>query len=179
MDNSIGERIYRLRKLKGLSQEKLAKLTGVSRQTVHRWEADEMHPNNENLATLCNLFLVDKSYILDGNTTVIPPAAQPIDVVVTNDKKKRRVRLKIALTVILGVTFVVLSFLTVCLGFITITPNKGVVEKSTYSLDKYLFWILLCVSIINFIFEILLILNIVKKNKDCNTNVNKVSTSES
>ncbi len=35
---NIGERILKLRKEKGLSQEEVANIIGVSRQTISKWE---------------------------------------------------------------------------------------------------------------------------------------------
>lgn len=37
--DKLGERIYTLRKQAGLSQEDLAHRTGVSRQTISKWES--------------------------------------------------------------------------------------------------------------------------------------------
>lgn len=38
---TLGERIASLRKEKGLSQEALGELVGVTRQAVSKWEADK------------------------------------------------------------------------------------------------------------------------------------------
>ena len=35
---NIGERLLKLRKEKGLSQEEVANILGVSRQTISKWE---------------------------------------------------------------------------------------------------------------------------------------------
>ena len=43
----IGERINSARTAKGLSVEALAKMVGVNRSAVHRWEADERTPRIE------------------------------------------------------------------------------------------------------------------------------------
>ena len=43
----IGERINAARTAKGLSVEALAKMVGVNRSAVHRWEADERTPRIE------------------------------------------------------------------------------------------------------------------------------------
>ncbi len=37
---TLGQRIYSLRKARGLSQEELAAAVGVSRQAVSKWELD-------------------------------------------------------------------------------------------------------------------------------------------
>ena len=38
---TLGEKIYRLRTEKGLSQEALGEVLGVSRQSVSKWETDQ------------------------------------------------------------------------------------------------------------------------------------------
>ena len=41
----LGETIYRLRKEKGLSQDELGKLVGVSNKAVSKWETYEANPD--------------------------------------------------------------------------------------------------------------------------------------
>lgn len=52
------EKLQVLRKEKGISQEKLAELIGVSRQAVAKWEVGQSTPDLENLITLSDLFMV-------------------------------------------------------------------------------------------------------------------------
>lgn len=53
---ALGEQIRQRRKQRGLSQEGLAQLVGVSRQAVAKWEADRSAPSTENLLQLAALF---------------------------------------------------------------------------------------------------------------------------
>ena len=55
---SLGKNIQKLRKEKKLSQEQLAQKCNVSRQTISRWESDEVLPDTNNLITLAKLFNV-------------------------------------------------------------------------------------------------------------------------
>ena len=48
----LGDNIYKLRKEKGLSQEKLAEKINVTRQTISNWELGETSPNPEQLILL-------------------------------------------------------------------------------------------------------------------------------
>lgn len=48
----LGERISILRKERGLSQEKLGELVGVSRQAVSKWESDQTVPDVENCVAI-------------------------------------------------------------------------------------------------------------------------------
>lgn len=61
---NFGEKLQRLRKQKGLSQEKLAEPLGVSRQTVSKWELGESLPETENLKQLHRIFGVSIDYLL-------------------------------------------------------------------------------------------------------------------
>lgn len=46
---ALGERIKACRQSAGMSQEKVAKLVGVSRQAVTKWKVNQSTPNTENL----------------------------------------------------------------------------------------------------------------------------------
>lgn len=49
MTIDMANRLVRLRREKGLSQEELAARVGVSRQAVSKWERAEASPDTENL----------------------------------------------------------------------------------------------------------------------------------
>ena len=61
----LSEKIIRLRKGRGLSQEELAERLGVSRQAVSRWESGTALPDAGNLWQLSRLFEVSADYLLD------------------------------------------------------------------------------------------------------------------
>jgi len=65
---TIEERIQELRKRKGLSQEQLAEMLGVSRQAVSKWENGQSLPEVEKLITMGELFGVTIDYILKGDS---------------------------------------------------------------------------------------------------------------
>ena len=52
---SLGERLLDLRKKKGLSQEEIAGLLDVSRQTVSKWETDQSTPDFDKIIPICKL----------------------------------------------------------------------------------------------------------------------------
>ena len=52
---TLGSRIKKCRNEKGMSQEKVAELVGVSRQAVTKWEADQSSPSTDNLFKLAEL----------------------------------------------------------------------------------------------------------------------------
>ncbi len=61
---NIGERIQKLRKESGMSQEELADVIGVSRQAVSKWESGQSLPDTEKIVLMCEHFSVSADYIL-------------------------------------------------------------------------------------------------------------------
>lgn len=53
---SLGNKIYTLRKEKGLSQNELAELLNVSRQAISKWETDTAVPELDKLILICDHF---------------------------------------------------------------------------------------------------------------------------
>lgn len=63
------EKMQKLRKEKGLSQEELAEMLQVSRQSVSKWESGQTFPETDKLMTLSEIFGVTvDSLIKDGET---------------------------------------------------------------------------------------------------------------
>ena len=65
----LGEKIYKLRKEKGLSQESLAELLGTTRQAVSKWENNQGYPETEKLLLLSNIFEVSVDFLLKDEKT--------------------------------------------------------------------------------------------------------------
>lgn len=59
MDLEIGARIRELREEKEMTQEELAKIVNVSRQTISKWELGKSQPDIESLWVLSNFFQVN------------------------------------------------------------------------------------------------------------------------
>jgi transcriptional regulator with XRE-family HTH domain len=64
---TIGQRIAKCRKNKNISQEKLAEMLEVSRQTVSKWETDVAVPDTGNMIWLSKIFEVSVEYIACGD----------------------------------------------------------------------------------------------------------------
>ncbi len=65
----LGEKIVKLRKEKGLSQEALAEQIGTTRQAVSKWENDQGFPETEKLLQLSNVFEVSVDFLLKDEKT--------------------------------------------------------------------------------------------------------------
>lgn len=61
----LSEKIVRLRKINGLSQEDLAEKISVSRQAISRWEGGTAQPDATNILQLSKLFEVTTDYLLN------------------------------------------------------------------------------------------------------------------
>ena len=67
---TIGERLLKLRRDKNISQEELANVLDVSRQTVSKWETDQSLPDSDKIIPLCNYFGITSDELLTGNTNI-------------------------------------------------------------------------------------------------------------
>ena len=66
----FNNRLYELRKQKGLSQEELANRLNVTRQTVSKWEVGDSTPDMEKLVALSALFNVSMDELVMGKEAV-------------------------------------------------------------------------------------------------------------
>ena len=64
MDTQIAERLQKIRKEHGYSQEQLADELGVSRQAVSKWERGEASPDTDNLIALARLYGISVDNLL-------------------------------------------------------------------------------------------------------------------
>jgi transcriptional regulator with XRE-family HTH domain len=113
----FNNKLYELRKQKGLSQEELANRLNVSRQTVSKWEVGESTPDMEKLVAMSDLFGVSlDELVLDKAPEKAEPTEQVIkselysdikeNVLTEGNRKKAKKGLKIAL-IVLGVFFLI------------------------------------------------------------------------
>lgn len=72
----FGEKLFKLRKEKGLSQEQLAEQMNTTRQAVSKWENDQGFPETEKLMMLGNIFSVSIDYLLKNSGEADGPAAR-------------------------------------------------------------------------------------------------------
>lgn len=101
----FNNRLYQLRKQKGLSQEELANRLNVSRQTISKWEVGDSTPDMEKLVAICDLFDVSLDNLVMGKEDE-PQTQSPVKsefstmlnekVLTEKNKKKAKSALKIA-----------------------------------------------------------------------------------
>ena len=65
---TTGEKLALLREKKGITQEKLSEILGVSRQSVSRWETDISFPETDKLIKLSRLFECSIDFLLNEDS---------------------------------------------------------------------------------------------------------------
>ena len=61
---TLGEKLSKLRKEYNYTQEQLADILGVSRQSISKWESDIAYPETEKLIELGKIFECSMDYLL-------------------------------------------------------------------------------------------------------------------
>ena len=137
----LGEKIWRLREEKGLSQEALAEMLEVSRQTVSNWENDRATPDAYKLKQLCEELGVSADVLLETGES--DPVRQEKnyepskdDVNVVGRRMNMRV-LRIVLLAVFGIAAALLLAIAIVLfalpeektqvvtSVLTLTPTMG------------------------------------------------------
>jgi transcriptional regulator with XRE-family HTH domain len=119
---TIGEKIYKLRSEKGISQETMSFDLGVSRQAVSKWETDQSLPDLDKIKLLSEYFKVSIDYLVkDIEIDKINQTIENIHVIEEEKNKKYdsnkikrivRIMLKtsIALTIMYFVYYLICVF---------------------------------------------------------------------
>lgn len=120
----FNNKLYNLRKQKGLSQEELANRLNVSRQTVSKWEVGDSTPDMEKLIAMSDLFeisldelVMDKKSVHVGETSNTSEIVTDLQKKVLSDENKKRAKrgIKIA-AIILGI-FVLIDVISMIVYF--------------------------------------------------------------
>ena len=87
---SLGERLTKLRKEKGLSQEEVADRLNVTRQTVSKWETDASTPDFDKIIPLCSLYGLTPDELVTGN---ICDKCDKVDANTLSEEEKKKKRI--------------------------------------------------------------------------------------
>lgn len=112
---TIGEKIYKLRSDKGISQETMAFDLGVSRQAVSKWETDQSLPDLDKIKLLSDYFEVSIDYLVKEieiekvNQTIetIPVSEEETNKKYDSNKIKRIVRIMLKTAISLTIMYLV------------------------------------------------------------------------
>lgn len=141
---TFGQRLQMLRKQKGLSQEELARLLYVTRQSVSLWENDKTMPGIDLLIKLSSLFNISTDELLGKSAEPPKPYAKAK---ILNDKKEIKSAMGYTNTTLINV------FISLTLGFSMLTAllismyylidtksgNASADNSSAYSMLIYVF----------------------------------------
>ena len=70
MEHDIGSKIKSARLEKKLTQEQVAELLGVSRQTISNWENEKSYPDIISVIKMSDCYEVSLDYLLKGEQTM-------------------------------------------------------------------------------------------------------------
>jgi len=84
METTLGQRIALLRKQKGLKQDALAEMLGISPQAVSKWENDQTCPDISLLPNLAELLGTSIDALLKGESL---PAEPPVRMLPPEERK--------------------------------------------------------------------------------------------
>ena len=73
---AFSEKLYELRKKRGLSQEELAEALDVSRQAISKWESGRALPETGKLLAVSEYFGISLDELMKEDAQTIQPAAQ-------------------------------------------------------------------------------------------------------
>ena len=90
----FGENLRNLRKVKNLSQEKLAEKVGVSRQSISKWECGESYPEMDNILILCKIFNCKLNDLVHEELTDISSLGEDVKMNVVKLKKEKQDKVK-------------------------------------------------------------------------------------
>lgn len=103
MEYDIGSKIKRARLEKKLTQEQIAELLGVSRQTISNWENEKSYPDIISVIELSSLYSISLDDLLKGDERMMEHLEESTNVVKSNQKLIGAIILNI-ITVILLIT---------------------------------------------------------------------------
>lgn len=90
----FGDNLQNLRKLKKMSQEKLAEKVDVSRQSISKWERGESYPTMNNIIALCEIFHCNINELVQENLTDINSLDEEIKMSVVKFKAEKQKKMK-------------------------------------------------------------------------------------
>ena len=109
---TLGEKITKQRKELNYTQEQLADILGVSRQSISKWESDIAYPETEKLIELGKLFDCSMDYLLkeeviekgDVQTSILTEISRKVVNLKNKDKSKKLLKI---IGIILAVVLVI------------------------------------------------------------------------
>ena len=140
----FGDNLKNLRRLKDISQEKLAEKVGVSRQSVSKWETGETYPEMSNILALCKIFHCSINDLVNDSIVDIDSLDDEIkmNVVKFKEEKQKKVKgLSKAIAVISKIgriaLYIAIPFIVILMMLTPMLVNKVDYKDNKIIFDKY------------------------------------------
>lgn len=122
---TLGEKIAKQRKELNYTQEQLADILGVSRQSVSKWESDIAYPETDKLIEIGKLFDCSMDYLLKENITEKSGAtANAFAEKVMTDKNKMKFKKALKIIGIILAAFFAIDVISMIVYFCVFTALK-------------------------------------------------------
>ena len=161
----IGGKIANARRCENLTQEQLAEMLGVSRQSISKWELDVAYPEMDNLVKLAEILHINCDYLLKdgvndkGEKVIKVEAVKPVEVVRSVTVNSNTINY----TFIVSMVGLFLSLVLMGIGIVCIVNT--VVPQSNLALLITLGTIAILCSITLLVFSVKKLLKQIKEKK--------------
>lgn len=132
------EKLIKLRKSKGLSQEELAEMLNVSRQAISRWELGTTLPDVPNLLSISEIFGVSTDYLVHDNYESdedIPIVKEKENEVIISENKRYKLHF------IAGIAFIIAAICYLIAGIIELNIVHIILCIATCTLSSINFFL--------------------------------------
>lgn len=171
--NSLGEKLYRLRKQAGYSQEELAYKVDVTRQTVSLWESNSLIPKADKLKMLCEIFNVSSDYLLFDSATEQRLSNQIDDTGKTDEEPKsdniqtkKKGKNKVVIVAAMLLALFLLCLIVLVFLMVINTPDGGYESVTAIRVNQdVLLWLIIIISVIIVVSVALLVIALIKARK--------------
>ena len=124
----LGKRIAEIRKEHKLTQEGLAEICSVTRQTISNWENGKSYPDLETLVLISDTFDVSLDVMLKGDRKMVSEITK-------EQKQGRYYRIKMVIAVIIGAAIFLAAILILQSTFTTLKPSDYQISVREITLD--------------------------------------------
>ena len=107
---TTGEKLQKLRKENNYTQEELAEIMNVSRQSISKWESDIAFPETEKLIALSKLYHCSTDYLLNSENNEMVVSDKEIKENVVSKKAYNKKRLPLIISTLGTYTLMLILF---------------------------------------------------------------------
>lgn len=166
----FNEKLQKLRKETGMSQEQLAEKLHVSRQAISKWELGTSTPDTDNIVMISRCFQVPLEYLLMTDFDTVDEYNEELNKnIQSSGNKKPEIMIKTVILAAIGMLIICVAWLlTYQLQAWDMNMNGSAYTDALLYLKKCPLIIMLLVGVALIVFSIYLFLDD-KKNKNTNS----------